>query len=432
MNSMDVVSLRRYFHQYAEVGYTEFRTACKVVETLQSLGFDVVYGKDAIDESSRRGLPTAGQLEDAYQRALRDGCDPVIVERMRGGFTAVVGIKKGERAGPTTAFRFDMDALPVQESAEPDHLPRMNGYASSYEGNMHACGHDAHTAVGLSFAAKMAVRCFSGTLKVLFQPAEEGGRGAYPMVQKGVLDDVDNLFCFHLGIGVPTGTIYGGSTNWLNVTKYCVHFHGFAAHSGTSPEKGRHALLGAASAMLNIHAIPRFANCDTRVNVGRLEGGDSSNIVPSYAKMLLETRASTEEVNLELERRVRKIIEMSAEMHDLTCEIDITGGAKSILCDDPLVTIAMEEAVQVDGVNDVQRCYSVSAGEDACYMTEHVQKNGGKATYMIIGTNIPYPHHNEKFDIDERSLPIAVDLLERIAVRTLLAPETNHSIVIER
>jgi aminobenzoyl-glutamate utilization protein A len=416
---MDAVTLRRFFHRHAEVGFTEFRTAGKTVELLQSFGYQVSYGKDAIDESSRRGLPDDGQLEEAYQRALRDGADPDIAQRMRGGFTGVVAVLKGKQEGPTVAFRFDMDALPIQESSDSDHVPHTNGFRSIYDGSMHACAHDAHTAIGLDFAKRMASRSFSGTLKLIFQPAEEGGRGAYAMAQKGVVDDVDKLICFHLGLGVPVGTVYGGSTGWLNVTKYLAHFHGYAAHSGLSPEQGRHALLGAASALLHIHAIPRFGKSDTRVNVGKLEGGSSSNIVPGYAKMLLETRATVEEVNAELERRVRNIIKTSAEMYELDYEIEITGGAKSIRCDEELVSVALQAASNVEAIRAAEPIFTASAGEDACFLTERVQNLGGLATYMIIGSDIPYPHHNEKFDIDEAALPIAVELLENIAALTL-------------
>lgn len=96
---LDLVSLRRDFHMHPEVGFTEFRTASKVVEILASLGFDVIYGADAMEGGSRRGLPSPDVLEAAYERALRDGANPQIVEKMRGGYTAVIGVKKESRKG---------------------------------------------------------------------------------------------------------------------------------------------------------------------------------------------------------------------------------------------------------------------------------------------------------------------------------------------
>jgi aminobenzoyl-glutamate utilization protein A len=417
---MDVVSLRRFFHQHAEVGFTEFLTTSKIIDVLRSLDYKVIYGKDIMEAEKRRGMPSEWQIEQAYCRAATaDWIEPSVLEAMKGGYTGVVGILEGTCPGPIVAFRFDIDALPVKESEDPDHLPQTLGFRSVHEGNMHACGHDAHVAIGLSFAERMASRNFCGVLKLIFQPAEEGVRGAYPMVAKGILDDVDKLFCLHLGLGAPLGYVYGGSANWLNVTKYSAQYYGIAAHSGQSPELGRNSLLGAATSLLNIHAISRFGSSDTRINVGLMEGGTAANIVPSYAKMLLETRASSEEVNRELERRVRNILKHSADMHDLNCEIEIMGRAFSIQCDEELVRLVMETARDIAGVNYVHDFYQASAAEDACYMTEHVQKRGGQATYMIIGTDIAAAHHNERFDIDEAALPIAVDLLSQVAARTL-------------
>lgn len=415
---MDVVALRRDFHKHPEVGFTEFRTAAKVVEILTALGYHVTYGEEAMDGGSRRGLPSEKQLEEAYARALRDGANPQILEKMRGGYTAVIGVLQGRTPGPTTAFRFDMDALPIQESADSDHFPNAAGFASVYEGTMHACAHDAHTAIGLGLAEKLADRNFAGTVKLIFQPAEEGVRGAYAIVQKGIVDDVDAIFCFHLGTNVPLGEFHGGSAGFLASTKMAVHFHGVSSHAGAAPEKGRNALLGAATALLNIHAIPRFSSGSTRINVGILEGGTAANIIPSYAKMVLETRSVSEEVNQELENRVRTIVAHSAAMHELRHEIEVIGAATTISCDPELVDAALEEARQVEGFHTFKAVEASSLGsEDASFLIRRVQERGGKGTYMIIGTDLPAPHHHPKFDIQEEVLPRSVQLLERIARR---------------
>lgn len=417
---LDLVSLRRDFHMHPEVGFTEFRTASKVVEILASLGFDVIYGADAMDGGSRRGLPSPDVLEAAYERALRDGANPQIVEKMRGGYTAVIGVKKGKQEGPTVAFRFDMDALPVLESTDADHLPQAKAFRSRYEGNMHACAHDGHTTIGLGLAEKLADGNFSGTVKLIFQPAEEGVRGAYSIVQKGMLDDVDYIFCHHLGTNVPLGEVHGASFGFLATTKMVAHFHGVPSHAGASPEKGKNALLGAATALLNIHAIPRFSTGSTRVNVGVLEGGTAANIIPQHAKMIVETRSVSEEVNAELEQRVRNIIAHSAAMHELEHEIEVIGGAIPINSDLDMAELAIEEAKQVEGFTAFNVSDSNAMGsEDASFMIKRVQERGGKGTYMAIGTDIPAPHHHPKFDIQEEILPRSVELLHRIAKRLL-------------
>lgn len=417
---LDIIAIRRDLHAHPEVGFTEFRTASKVVEILQSLGYEVVFGQDAIDGPSRRGLPSEEVLENAYQRALRDGANPEIVKHMRGGYTAVIGTLKGSAPGSTVGFRFDMDALPIRESTDADHIPQAEGFRSLYEGNMHACSHDGHTAVGLGLAAKLADGSFHGTVKLIFQPAEEGVRGAYAMVQKGCLDDVDYLFCHHQGTEVPTGEFHGGGQGFLASTKLAARFYGVPSHAGASPEKGRNALLGAATALLNIHAIPRFSTGSTRVNVGVLEGGTAANIIPEFARMVVETRSVSEEANNELEQRVRSIIAHSAGMHELRHEIDVIGAAIPIRCDAELVKLAMEEAGQLEGFHTIKDSVDSAMGsEDASFMIRRVQELGGKGTYMIIGSHLPAPHHHPKFDIDEVILPRGVELLNRIARRML-------------
>ncbi len=420
---LDIIQMRRDLHQHPELGFTEFRTASKVVETLQSLGYEVIYGQDAIDGAARRGLPSEAVLEAAYERALAHGANPDIIAAMKGGYTGVVGMLKGQQPGPTLAFRFDMDALPITESTDREHVPQADGFVSQFVGNMHACAHDGHTTIGLGVAEALTKLDFRGTIKLIFQPAEEGVRGAYAMVEKGMLDDVDYLYCAHLGCDVPTGQVHGGTRGYLATTKLAVHFHGVAAHAGADPEKGRNALLGAATALLNIHALPRFSSGDTRINVGLLEGGTAANIIAEHARMIVETRSESEETNQELEQRVRRIVEHSAGMHELTYEIEVTGAAIPITCDPELAELANASAREVEGVHTVPDEYADSTGsEDASYMIRRVQERGGKATYMIIGASNPAPHHHPRFDIEEDSLHIGIAVFSGIAKRMLSQP----------
>lgn len=416
-STFDLVALRRDFHRHPEVGFTEFRTASKVVELLQFLGFDVIFGKEAMDEESRRGLLDEDVIERAYQRALNDGANPEILKKMKGGNTAVIGILKGKNEGPTVGFRFDMDALPIHESEDPEHLPATSKFRSIYEGNMHACGHDGHTSIGLGVAQKLANQDFSGTVKLIFQPAEEGVRGAFSIVNKGILDDVDYLFCHHLGTNVPSGEVQGGANDFLATTKMAVHFYGESSHAGATPEKGRNALLGGATALLNIHAISRFSSSDTRINVGVLEGGTAANIIADHCRMIVETRAVSEAVNKELEKRVKTIVEHSAGMHELTYEIETIGAALPIECDQELVDLVVQEAQKVDGFSTIKSVVNgdPTGSEDASFMIRRVQENGGKGTYIKIGSDLPAPHHHPKFDIDEQVLIPAVNLLYSLA-----------------
>jgi len=418
---MNVVELRRDFHQYPELGFTEFRTASKVVEVLESLGFEVLFGKDAIDADSRRGVPPQEELEKAFLRSIEYGAIPRIVEKMKGGNTAVVGFLKGKKHGPTVAFRFDMDALPIKESDNMEHFPTLKEFQSQFRGNMHACAHDGHTAMGLALAERLSDRKFAGTLKLIFQPAEEGGRGGYAMTQKGIVDDVDFLFCSHLGLDIPLGEVHGGNSKFLASSKMKAFFYGVPSHAGGTPEKGRNALLGAATALLNIHALPRFSGGTTRVNVGILEGGSAANIIPHEASMVIDIRSDQADIKEELIERVKTIVTHSALMHGLTSDTEIIGEATTIKPDPEMVSVVLEEAGNTQGFHTFKEECDISLGsEDASFLIKRVQQLGGKGTYMNIGSPLPAPHHHHQFDIDEAVLPMAVNLLERIGRRMLV------------
>src|SRR5713226_991428 len=217
--TVDVIALRRDFHAYPEPGFCEMRTAGTVAALLEEYGYAVVCGAQVMVPEARMGVPEPAVLEEAYSRGREAGVRDEFLERMKGGLTAVVGALVGRYAGPVITLRFDMDALPIVEADDDAHVPFALGFRSRYEGYMHACGHDGHTAVGLALAARLYDREFHGQVKLIFQPAEEGLRGARAIAQSGVLDDVDALLCMHLGSGVPTGTIYAGTGGGLASTK---------------------------------------------------------------------------------------------------------------------------------------------------------------------------------------------------------------------
>lgn len=418
---MNVQQIRRDLHQHPELGFTEFRTASIVVEKLQHFGFDVMYGKDVMDESACRGMPTKQEIEEAYRTALNDEqANAEIIGHMEGGFTGVIGKMSGNKSGPTVAFRFDMDALPIIESEAEAHVPFRENFHSLHKGKMHACGHDGHTAIGLTLAETLKDEDFSGTLMLIFQPAEEGGRGASSIASKGVLNNIDKLYCMHLGLNAPQGEVWCGTDGWLATTKMNSTFYGVSSHAGVAPEKGKNALVGAATALLNIHALPRHSDANTRVNVGALNGGKAINIIPDKATMLIETRSDKAEINQDLEDRVKSIVEHSAKMHDLDYEMEIIGRGTTIQCDKNLINTAFEEAEKLGIFSSVKHLGTATGSEDASILIKRVQEYGGEGTYMLIGTDLPAPHHSPAFDINEKSLRDAVKLLNRIARKELI------------
>jgi len=408
--NQQLIKWRRDLHQHPEVGWTEFRTASLIAGELTSLGFSVKVGKEVLSEN-RMGVPSEERLEKAYHRAKEHGGVTEFMEQMIGGYTGVVGTIVGEQPGPTIAFRFDMDALDILETDIDSHFPVVEGFRSLHEGEMHACGHDAHCSIGLGLATVLSANKdkIKGTIKIIFQPAEEGVRGAKSMVEAGVVDDVDYFFGCHVGTGVPLGTVIAGTDGFLATSKINARFKGKAAHAGAEPEQGNNALLAAASAILGLHSIPRHSGGASRVNVGTCVAGDGRNIIPAHASLQLETRGETAEVHAYMHQQAIQVLEGAASMHGISLEYEVVGEARTCSSSDELKRIVYEAGKKVPTVKEMQLEAKFAAGsEDATFMMEQVQRQGGLATYAVFGTTLAAGHHHEEFDIDEDVLSITL------------------------
>lgn len=412
-----LIGWRRDFHKHAESGWLEFRTASIVAARLEAWGFEVKAGQEVVDKDSRMGVPSDEFLKKHEERAIAQGANKKWLPAFAGGFTGVVGILNTNRPGPTIGLRFDLDALDIQESAENDHRPTSEGFTSINDGMMHACGHDAHTTIGLGVAKLLAELKdqLNGKIKLIFQPAEEGVRGAKSMVEAGVVDDVDFFVASHVGTGIPLGEFVSGSEGFLSTTKIDVTYTGKAAHAGGKPEEGKNALLAAASAVLNLHSIPRHSGGNSRINVGVLNAGSGRNIIPSSAQLKIETRGDSTEVNEFILDHALRIIKGAADMYDVGVNYEIVGEAKSCDSSEKLVNYISHVAKSVEEFQTVHNKVSFAAGsEDATYMMERVINNGGLSSYVIFGTTLAAGHHHEKFDIDESVLKMAVKTLTMI------------------
>ncbi|WP_158604359.1 amidohydrolase [Nocardioides mangrovicus] len=404
---------RRDVHAHPEVGFTEFRTASRVAGHLADLGWTVVVGPEAMAHDRRLGVPSEAELDAAFERASSDGGDPRFLPAMRGGHTAVVAsIGEGH---PHLAIRADIDALPLAENDSRSHRPAAEGFASMYAGRMHACGHDAHVGMAVELAERLAAEPPPGRVTIVFQPAEEGGRGGRAVAASGLVDDVDLLLALHVGLSLPTGTLLASNDGLLANAKLRATFHGRASHAALHPEEGRNALLGAASATLALQGMTRVAGHETRVAVGRIAGGTSSNIVPDRAEMLLEVRADDGEVCDDLERRAREMLAGAAAMHGLEVEVELVGQVTTAVAD-PAAVAAVREAASAAGLALVEPvAESGVASDDATALMRRVQEHGGLATYAALGADLAGGHHTPTFDVDEAALPLGVDLLERLA-----------------
>lgn len=411
-----LIQTRRDLHKHPETGWLEYRTASIVASRLQANGYEVVTGPAACETASRMGVPTEDVLRHHERRAIEEGADPQWVQQMQGGHTAVVGILKGDAPGPVIALRFDMDSNDLTESIDEDHLPVDKGFASLHEGMMHACAHDGHTSIGLGVAEIVARHRdqLRGEVRLLFQPAEEGCRGAKSMVQAGWLDGVDYFFGGHIAVrSLKLGEVVASTSGFLATMKMDVEFYGHAAHAGGSPQEGRNALLAAATAALNLHAISRHGDGRSRVNVGRLEAGSGRNVIADYAKLQLETRGETQEINDYISARARQIIEGAALMHGVTGRITEVGEGQTAICSPSIIPHIERIAKQIAMVDSVVSSKLMGGSEDVTWMMNHVQLHGGQATYMMFGSPLPQGHHQPKFDFDENVLQIATEMFVR-------------------
>lgn len=404
----ELICQRRDFHKHAESGWFEMRTSSIIARKLTELGYEVLVGEDVCNREARMGVPEAEALEKSYQRAIEQGADPEFVEYTKHSMTGVIGIlRRGE--GPTVALRFDIDALGVIESTDPTHRPHAEGFASVNHGMMHACGHDGHATIGLGVAKiLMDIKdSLHGTVKLIFQPAEEGVRGAKSIVAKGHLDDVDYFLGGHLtdkDADAPV-QIIGGAYGALATCKYDVIYRGKASHAGGVPQNGRNALVAAASAVMNLYAIPRHSAGASRINVGTLNAGTGRNVIADVAKMEIEVRGETTEINRYMIEYAERILRTAAEMHGCSCEIKLMGAADSLASDLTLAqrvhTVCSEKLGMPVGEKPIVKA---GGSEDISYMMNRVQEKGGQATFMRLMTPMSGPAHDRTYDFDEAVL----------------------------
>jgi aminobenzoyl-glutamate utilization protein A len=408
------VRTRRDLHRFPELGMIEFRTASIVAERLSALGLDVKLGREVMDSASRMGMPSEAALDRAYQDAAANGAPGKFLPAFAGGHTGVVATLKGKAPGPTIALRVDMDALPILENDTQAHLPAREGFVSSRPGVMHACGHDGHTAIGLAVAeALTGMRDqLSGTIKFIFQPGEEGGRGALPMVKAGVVDDVDYFIAIHLGTGVPSRTFRPAVHGHLASAKLDVSFRGRAAHAGGRPEEGRNALLAAAQAVVGLYGISRHHAGRSRINVGTLKAGSGRNVIADEATLAMEVRGETEAIADYMLERARAVLNGAAMAQDVTVDIRLAGRTTVAASDEKLSQrLASALQGQLTGVEIDAEAHVTGGSEDATYFMRRVQERGGQAIYAVVGSDIPSGHHTPEFDIDETDFPWAIEAL---------------------
>lgn len=380
-----VQNLRRQLHQIPEVGTKLPATSRFVTEQLGRLGISYV----------------------------QTGPD--------GGLFADI---QGHAPGKTVALRADMDALPI---AEETGLP----FSSHNTGCMHACGHDAHTAMLLGAAKLLHERRgqFKGTVRLMFQSGEEIAKGAKELIAAGCMDGVDAVFGMHIGTLLgdkyPSGTLIVPSGCCMaSFDRFTLDISGFGCH-GSSPEKGIDPINIAAHIVLALQAVISReipAAQAAVLSFGKIQGGSQYNLIPGQVELEGTTRALRPEVRTQLARRLEEISYSVASAFHGTCQCTMDWGAPPVVNDAGMAGLAadaLREACPDCAV--VERIDSANmGGEDFAYFLEHAP-----GAYLFLSSFAPekgagFPHHNSKFDIDESVLWEGSAAYAAIAMRFLL------------
>ncbi len=400
----ELISTRRHLHTMPEEGWSEFTTTAYIVEKLRKLGYEVLMGKKVINPDNCLGR-SQKVVEAGLAYARKNGVSEELLKEM-DGLTGCVGVMDTGRPGPTLAIRFDIDCVPVTESTDADHIPAKEGFCSTRPGLMHACGHDAHTSTGLAVAHWFADHKdeMKGKLKILFQPAEEGVRGAAGMAASGIVDDADYFLGAHIAMMCKTGELSVKPYGFLCTTKLDVIYTGRPAHAGVEPNAGRNAMAAACNAFVQLLGIARHGSGMTRINVGQLIAGEGRNVIPSHALMKMEVRGETGDINQYMYDAAVAIIKGCAISQGCEYKIEKMGEAVDLTNDEELVDVLTKAGEAVEGMTVRKDPMNFGGSEDATILARRVQAHGGKAALFVIGANRPSGHHTSKFDIDEKAL----------------------------
>lgn len=324
--------------------------------------------------------------------------------------TGVAAIVRGAKPGKTYGLRCDIDALPIAEETD---LP----YKSKTPGKMHACGHDFHTAAVFGAALLLQERKeeLQGTVKILFQPAEESSHGAETVLETGVLSDVTAIFGLHTAAYLPVGTlgIRAGSV-MAAVDRFELNITGTGCHGG-HPDEGVDTILVAASVIQAFQSIvgrnlnPFHTGV---VSVTRINGGNTWNVIPDKVELEGTVRSMEKDDRIFIERRMREIAEHTAAAYGANAELLWYPGPPATVNEKAWSAFAQKVAEE-SGFEVVPQRNS-TGGEDFAFYLEKIP-----GCFINVGTGVGYPNHHPKFYADEAALTPAAEYLEKLLVEAL-------------
>lgn len=372
-------AVRRRIHQRPELGFREKETARLVATSLKDMGVNVKTG-------------VAG--------------------------TGVVGLIRGPKPGKTIALRADMDALPMQEATG---LP----YASRVKGVMHACGHDGHTAMLLGAARVISTHrgSLKGTVKLLFQPAEEGDGGGYRMEKAGVLanPDVDVIYALHGWPGLACGCVglvegaCFAAADRVYITVFGRGGHGAMPHKAVDSIYLAAAIIQALQSIVSrrISALERAV-----VSICRVQGGSTHNIIPASVELEGTVRTFDRKVRRQILAEIRRICSRTAAIHGGRAECRFDEAYNAVVNDDKALKVAEKVAAGVLGRDKVKWINPTMGSEDFAYFLKRVP-----GAYLTLGTDSTgrrnFPVHSPFFDFNDQAIPAGIKVLSGLALEYL-------------
>lgn len=391
-----VIDWRHHFHQYPELSNREFNTAKKIEEHLKSLGLKV-----------QTGIAKTG----------------------------VVGILEGELPGKVVALRADIDALPVTERNDLAFKSEVTTtFLEKETGVMHACGHDTHIAILMGVAEVLSKHKdkIKGTVKFIFQPAEEGPPpgeegGAKLMIKEGVLTNpkVDAIFGLHINSGTPVGTIkYKSGGTMAAVERFVVNVQGKQTH-GSAPWTGVDPILISAKIIDGFQTIisreAPLVDEAAVITVGKISAGVRFNIIPESAEMIGTVRTLDPDMRELIMNRMTAMAADIAKAYGGTATIEWQNNTV-VTYNDPDLTAQMVPSLEkVAGKDNVQTMKATTGGEDFSYFQEVVPGFYFFLGGMTPGNTTPYPHHTPDFKIDDAGMLLGVKSMTQVALDYLKA-----------
>jgi amidohydrolase len=339
----------------------------------------------------------------------------------RGGVggTGVVGLIEGGRPGRTVLLRADMDALPIQEESSAD-------YASTNPGVMHACGHDAHTAILLGAARLLLDRQaeLAGRVKLMFQPAEEGGAGALRMIEDGLLEDpsVDAAFMLHVAHALPAGRVATApgpvlaGANSFTITIEGRGGHASRPHAAVDPVTVAAHVVTALQTLVSRETPPDAAAV---VTLGSLVAGTAPNIIPDRAAIKGTIRAYDRELMESLERRLAEIATGVARALRADARVVFHMHYPPTVNDAAMAELLAGAAGAALGAGQVDSAEPVMAAEDFSFVLQRVPGAMLSLGVRAPGWDEPRPVHTARFDLDEAALPVGAACMASAAMAFL-------------